>query len=716
VSAESAVGRTTSTVAQNNSEERVASVDLRGLGAESTLTLLNGRRLAGALNGRVVDISSIPLSALERVDVVTGGASAIYGADAVGGVVNLVTRRPESGAESQFTASRGRDGGGRLQVSQSAGWRGDQGGLLAAYEFQYDEPLDLTDGALFRTPSASGVSYNSLFLQPLERRHSIFLTGDYGLGERVKAYGNSLLSSKDISSNQHYKYDGASGDTSDDYKTDSEQFAATAGIVAELTANWSLDVALSTSRYQRETDTESHYVFPGLPASFERQGVASSEVELWSGSAIVQGVPFYLGGHEVRVATGAEFRKERLDTNSAYTGFFPTTIRYQDSRSIRSVFGELRLPIGEGRGGPGALLELSAAGRYDDYSDFGDSFNPLVGAIIRPVKGFTVRGNYSRAFRAPALIDTTPEYSAYLDRLPDPASATGQTTVFSAVGGDPGLKPERAKAWTLSIDVQPAALTGMFASVSYFDVHYRDRIATPAPYPDDLTVLQHLDIYSPVLNLAPQEADFTRLLSGAATFVDNLGTTFNADEPASALTLFPDAVIFDNRTTNVSLERVRGVDGLLSYSAPAGAGELKVALNGSYTLAHDSSITATSPTVSRLNDLGKPVDFRARIFIGWSTQTWTVSLSGNYVDGYENTSSAPPASVDSWLTADLGVGLRTAALVDGGLWDDLQLSLSVQNLFDSDPPFADDFSRLLYDPTNANALGRIVVMRIGKRW
>lgn len=56
---------------------RVTAIDLRGLGAESTLTLINGRRRAGSIFGRVVDVSAIPLSAIERVDVVTGGASAL---------------------------------------------------------------------------------------------------------------------------------------------------------------------------------------------------------------------------------------------------------------------------------------------------------------------------------------------------------------------------------------------------------------------------------------------------------------------------------------------------------------------------------------------------------------------------------------------------------------------------------------------------------------
>src|SRR6478735_8710308 len=77
-----------------------AAASLRGLGSARTLVLLNGRRLANtAFSGTSVDINSIPLSAIERVEVLTDGASAIYGTDAIGGVINFILRRDFTGAE-----------------------------------------------------------------------------------------------------------------------------------------------------------------------------------------------------------------------------------------------------------------------------------------------------------------------------------------------------------------------------------------------------------------------------------------------------------------------------------------------------------------------------------------------------------------------------------------------------------------------------------------
>lgn len=87
----------------NNGSGGIATIDLRGLGPQRTLVLINGRRAVPAdLSGRV-DTNAIPVALLERTDVFTGGASAVYGADAVAGVVNFVLKRNFTGVEAQTT-------------------------------------------------------------------------------------------------------------------------------------------------------------------------------------------------------------------------------------------------------------------------------------------------------------------------------------------------------------------------------------------------------------------------------------------------------------------------------------------------------------------------------------------------------------------------------------------------------------------------------------
>ena len=101
-----------------------ASVNLRGLGSESTLILVDGRRVgySGILGG-VTDISTIPLSMVERIEILLDGASAVYGSDAVGGVVNIITRKDYSGIELDLNYSRPHlSGYDEARASASAGF------------------------------------------------------------------------------------------------------------------------------------------------------------------------------------------------------------------------------------------------------------------------------------------------------------------------------------------------------------------------------------------------------------------------------------------------------------------------------------------------------------------------------------------------------------------------------------------------------------------
>jgi iron complex outermembrane receptor protein len=97
---------------------------LRGLGAQRTLILLDGRRLApyALSGGQSVDLSSIPMSAIERVEILQDGASAIYGTDAIGGVINFVLRKDYAGAEVNATAlATEHGGGGSARANVTAG-------------------------------------------------------------------------------------------------------------------------------------------------------------------------------------------------------------------------------------------------------------------------------------------------------------------------------------------------------------------------------------------------------------------------------------------------------------------------------------------------------------------------------------------------------------------------------------------------------------------
>jgi len=127
-----------------------STVNLRGLGSESTLILVDGKRIGyNGILGGVTDVSSIPLSQVERIEIVLDGASAIYGSDAVGGVVNIITKSAVEGVELMLNFDAPTEGGfneSRLGVSTSQLYQGMH--FEGAYQRSVHTGLDASDREL----------------------------------------------------------------------------------------------------------------------------------------------------------------------------------------------------------------------------------------------------------------------------------------------------------------------------------------------------------------------------------------------------------------------------------------------------------------------------------------------------------------------------------------------------------------------------------------
>ncbi|MEL4425109.1 TonB-dependent receptor [Shewanella indica] len=123
----------------NNGADGVAQVDLRGMGAERTLVLLNGRRMVNSGSGAdsAVDLNSIPVAMIARVEILKDGASAVYGSDAIAGVVNIITKKDFEGFQLDFNGS-GTDKGD-----------GESGELSLLYGFNTDNGGNYTFGASY---------------------------------------------------------------------------------------------------------------------------------------------------------------------------------------------------------------------------------------------------------------------------------------------------------------------------------------------------------------------------------------------------------------------------------------------------------------------------------------------------------------------------------------------------------------------------------------
>lgn len=143
-----------------NQAQGTATVNLRGLGITRTLVLMNGQRLAKktAAGGlEFVDVSQIPLAAIGRVEVLRDGAAVTYGSDAVGGVVNFITRKDLEGFEVSGSFTEVEDSNGDWDASVAYGWSNDSGNILLAgdyartsevrlYDFDFMKPLPVGQG------------------------------------------------------------------------------------------------------------------------------------------------------------------------------------------------------------------------------------------------------------------------------------------------------------------------------------------------------------------------------------------------------------------------------------------------------------------------------------------------------------------------------------------------------------------------------------------
>ncbi len=176
----------------NNGNNGTSTVNLRGLGSNRNIVLLDGQRVVPANFGGAVDLNNIPIALLSRVDVLTGGASTTYGADAVSGVVNFITKQDFAGVDLQLSeAITERSDGNKIRADLTIGANFDdgRGNAVLAIGYQQADPIyqGARDSALFGVSSITGTASGESFTS---RPTGISAGGaDY----QVNAAGNLLV-------------------------------------------------------------------------------------------------------------------------------------------------------------------------------------------------------------------------------------------------------------------------------------------------------------------------------------------------------------------------------------------------------------------------------------------------------------------------------------------------------------------------------------------
>jgi iron complex outermembrane receptor protein len=697
--------------------DQSTSIDLRGLGVSSTLVLLNGSRRAASSQGLVVDVSTIPVSVVERIEVATGGRSAIYGADAVAGVVNVITRRSFSGTEFQSFYGWREDGGETLQTSVMSGTQVGRASIVAAYDYSRAWSLNLLDTGLVNPLDSSNAVFSREDYVPDSARHSAMLSGRFELNDAIELFGDVLYTARDLDNSEvrrlpsaprdSVRYDGASNDV----------FNVSLGSAIALPGSWRLTPSVALSRVVSDRkSTEAQHT---AAASLFYDSSADDEARLTTGSMVADGPLFSIGSFTARGAIGAEFRtekviaREHLEINGSV---LPGTT-FDVERDVSAVFAELLLPVVTN--GPRGLreLELSLAGRYDDYSDFGSTFNPQFGVLWRPADSLRLRSSFSKAYRPPSLSEIRGGTGfATIEYLADPAN--GGTTPLFNLGGTANteLKPESARVWSVSLDYTPPFIPQLELTASYFDIEYDDRLEHPTSGSGFRLALVNEHLYPGLIDRNPTEAEVQALVAQATQGVTNRTTTPWNPATQSLLDAFPNLVTFRNHLNNIAVDAYRAVDFGVRGRVDSSLGAIDFNLNATRVLDYERRITVTSPVFSIVDQVGRPAGFRARATLGWRRGGFSTQVSANYTDDYVNTLSVPQSEVASWTTVGLTATYDTSERFGSGAFSNLRVSLGLVNAFDRDPPRIVNAGRYYFDLANASADGRQVSLRLVKRW
>lgn len=675
------------------------SVNLRGLGAGATLTLINGHRIAAAgLYGTTPDVSAIPLGAIERVEVLGDGASSIYGADAIAGVVNFVLRKDYDGAELGLRYGDSTQGGGQeMSAAATLGHSFGDGSVLMSYERYVLDPYvmgqrDLGEGIF---PGS-----DDTFLGPSQRRHSLFLAANRNLGERTALSAEVLLGDR--------RFNGAYFDSfsAQIQEGRAQSLSANVSLTHDLGRAWRAKIDTGTARIADRL--ESSITFGGVPLPPSQ---FRNTANLYSLDLSADGPVWELPGGNMRLAVGAGGRRERFVVADISTVFEPDTLE----RNVFSAFGELAVPlIGERNRGRLRALDLSLSARYDHYDDFGSAFSPKFGVTLVPVDGLSLRASLARSFRAPPLNQLTAlnlNYAAF--PLPDPQAPGGVTnTVFDFSSGNPGLDAEKSQSFTAGFDLRPPGIPRLSVTATYFRISYRDRIANP-PFPDGnffglFSVPGVREAVGPFLQMPADPAIIAAIYASGR--LNNSSAIDEADVGA----------FFDARFQNIGRSLSKGVDLSLDYALPLAGGTVSPFASVTYLSASDYRAIAAAASVSQLNQVSFPVDFRARGGLTFERRGYSVTATANYADGYANRQfvpfGGPELHVASWTTVDLQFAY-VAPADRSGLLGGTRMAVNMQNAWDTAPPrVTGPFGSYGFDAANASALGRFLSLQLTRSW
>jgi len=505
---------------------------LRGVSPNDTLVLVNGKRRhttadlavdgGSAYSGAAtVDLSFIPIGAIDHVEVLTDGAAAQYGSDAIAGVVNIILKTSASAGTLTATGGQYYEGDGNTgSWSINKGLAlGDRGFLNVTLEQQYhgfstqgvgDSRVTSPSGAplagnsAFTTAGVLGASnypaFNRVVGDPQFNLYNGFWNAGYDLTPNIQLYAFGNYSQREASHFENYrlptKVVGTTSTGATVYpfpdgfdpreKFDETDYSFTEGAKGKA-LGWRWDLSTTYGRDNAQVSTinsANASLYPVLQApsatpitpqtNFYDGGYINSELSY--SLDVDRSFPISWAASPLNVALGAEDRRDSYqlqngEPSSYYGAGAQSFIGYtpQDAgthtRTNYALYGDFAID-------PIAHLHADAAVRWEHYSDFGDTTVGKLTARYDFTPEIAIRGTASTGFRAPTLAE---EY--YSGTNVSPTSADVQlppNSPAAKLAGFGPLRPEQSDNYSIGVVLHP--LPRLQITADLYDIIIKDRI------------------------------------------------------------------------------------------------------------------------------------------------------------------------------------------------------------------------------------------------
>jgi iron complex outermembrane receptor protein len=466
----------------------------------------------------------------------------------------------------------------------------------------------------------------------------------------------------------------------------------------------------------------------------------------------LDGSAFQIPGGDVKVAVGLEYIKYTLEQNRvgpngtgpATTG--STSLHLDYDRNVKSAYIEVLVPVVSPEMEVPLMhsLDINLSGRYDDYSDFGNTENPRIAVNWGVIEGLKFRANYAESFVAPALtsrgadaLGTTAETSvtAFAGTLNVPTAAyptiiggvpgcnpgAVTCTVGGAIaglqvnGGNAALKPQTGKSWSIGSDWDPSFAPGLRLSLTFWHNKLTGAITAPqAAFAVNAEGLNSLLIIYPN---GATPAQIAALVAGKPLQTTIPNTTYFS---------------YNFQQRNALNLEVEGIDASVDYGFDTEYGRFTVSGIASYETKFDQQVGTGGAHFSVKNTTGFNTTFpsiklNSRVQLDWESKFGlSTNVSWNHTGSYHNWSGTtiipltrnaqgvPTGGGDKVDAGDF-FDLHVAYEFDGeGMTNGLQVFVDVNNVFDKDPPFYN--SNNGYDTFSGNPIGRLTTIGVRKKW